>query len=663
MRDTRRGTQLPLGIFVLAVMLLVPMPGSALDESGFEVLLEEKMPGLLDEYGVPGSVVSFITNGTVVWTNAYGMADLEAGTAMSPDMVFEFGSCGKILTAWATMKLVERGAIDLDTPVNDYLDRLQIESDPYDPDAVTVRRLLSHTSGLGIHGYVDYSPRRANPPDPVESLLSTHLLEGIVETLEPGGLSFGRIGLVQEPGSGYRYSGAGYGVLQVLIEDVTGEPFDTFVQREITDPLGVASLRWEWTPELEARSPTPYGEEGQPLEHRQLAIHGIGSELGTVGDFARFVAATVGGPNNEPPGRGVLSPETIKTMITPVWEAGSYQGLGYPLGSLNGNRSTSHGGRNIGWEAFFILDTVTGDGFVIASASNRAGPLHSAITGLFLDTTYGPGIRTNSAPLPALELLSWVYLTISLVLLVLLVFSFFRFVADVRSGRRARVYLPSRRSLVRALPWVLALLFGWYTLYSPLTLHLPAWYPDLWPTTGSGVLMGTLITGVVFRVVTAFFPAAATSGPGAPSPTTESGRRCQSPPTVGCHQKAGPRPSRPSATTPSPSTAPTACIRPAADGEASERSGHDGPMPGRSLNETAAPPTHVAADSGSSADPNPDEPAAAPRSTPPPPQESDADTYPVSTTGPPAQPSPHPHNGPATGAPSDDQPHTDEPHP
>ena len=270
----------------MVAVLLIPIPGLAADGDEFEDLLEANMPELLDEYGVPGSVVAMIGNGTVIWTNAYGVSDIEAGTAMRSDMVFEFGSCGKILTAWATMKLVERGAIDLDTPVNEYLDRFQIESTSYDANAVTVRRLLSHTSGLGIHGYVDYSPRRANLPDPVDSLRGAHLLEGIAETLESGELSLGRFGLVQEPGSSYRYSGAGYGTLQVVIEDVTGEPFDTFVQREITDPLGAASIRWEWTPELEARSPTPYGEEGQALEHRQLAIHGIGSELGTVGDFA-----------------------------------------------------------------------------------------------------------------------------------------------------------------------------------------------------------------------------------------------------------------------------------------------------------------------------------------------------------------------------------------
>lgn len=160
----------------------------------------------------------------------------------------------------------------------------------------------------------------------------------------------------------------------------------------------------------------------------------------------------------------------------------------------------------MGWEAFFILDTVTGDGFVVASASNRAWPLHNAIIGLFLDSTYGPGNRTSLAPLPSLELLSWVFLAISLVLLVVTALGLFRFVRDVRSSRRARVGRPNRRSLLRVVPWVLALLFGWYTLYSPLELILPAWYPDLWPTTGSGVLMWMLEIGIAFRVVIAFFP-------------------------------------------------------------------------------------------------------------------------------------------------------------
>lgn len=288
----------------LVAILATPAGATAQSDRTFEELLDAEMPALLELYGVSGSVVSCIDGGAVAWTGAYGVADVSDGTPMSPDMVFEFGWCGKVLTAWATMRLVEEGMVGLDAPVNDYLKRWQIESDTYNAEAVTVRRLLTHTSGLNIHGYADFSPRRVDPPGQVETLEGMNLAEGLSETFDTGRLSLGNAKLVQEPGSGYLHSGAGYGVLQMLIEDVTGEPFDAFVRTEITDPLAVTSLRWAWTPALERRAPTPYGEEGQRLEYCQLSIHGIGSEIATVPDFARFVAAAVAGPDGEPPGRG-----------------------------------------------------------------------------------------------------------------------------------------------------------------------------------------------------------------------------------------------------------------------------------------------------------------------------------------------------------------------
>ena len=72
-------TRLPLGIFVLVVTVLIPIPGLAAEDNEFEVLLEANMPELLEIYGVSGSVVSLIANGAVVWTTAYGVADVESG--------------------------------------------------------------------------------------------------------------------------------------------------------------------------------------------------------------------------------------------------------------------------------------------------------------------------------------------------------------------------------------------------------------------------------------------------------------------------------------------------------------------------------------------------------------------------------------------------------
>jgi CubicO group peptidase (beta-lactamase class C family) len=493
-------------IVSIAVSLTAPAEAQTQPSDAFAARLDAEVPGLLEKYGVPGSVISYIDDGAVAWTRAYGLADVSTGTAMSSDMVFEFGSCGKVITAWAAMLLVERGLIDLDAPVNSYLKRWQIESDEFDTDQVTVRRLLTHTSGLNIHGYLDFSPRRVNPPDLLETLRGVRMAEGVMESSDWGYLSLGNVELVQEPGSGQRYSGGGYGVLQMVIEDVTGSSFDEFIQNEVTDPLGATSVRWAWTPDLVAQAPTPYGDEGQELEHRQLTMHGIGSEIATVPDFARFVAAAVAGPNGEPPGRAVLQPETISLMTSPWWEAGSFQGMGYALASLDGNPAVTHGGSNTGWEAFFLLDIETREGFVVATASSRAAPFLSTITDFWFDASYLPNPRTDWPPLPQIGEMSRMYIAISSVLVLMLGIGVFRFVRSVRAGKRTRVRRPTRRGVVMSLPWVAALLFGWYTVYSSLPLYLPGWFPDVYPTTGSLILTMTLIAWLNFALIKALFP-------------------------------------------------------------------------------------------------------------------------------------------------------------
>jgi CubicO group peptidase (beta-lactamase class C family) len=488
-------------------------PALAQPDEGLDASLTEQMPVLLERYGVSGSVVAAIEDGDVAWARAYGLADVAEGTPMEPEMVFNFGSCGKMITAWAIMRLVEAGQIDLDAPVNRYLRRWQVESAAYDPAEVTVARLLSHTSGLGVHGYLEYSPRRVATPDLVETLSGVHLFEGLAETLDGRRVSLGTATLVQEPGSGYRYSSAGYGVLQLLVEDVTREPFAMFVEREITDPLGATSLRWAWTPELQDLAPTPYSKEGRPVEYRQLTMHGTGSAVGTVSDFARFVAAAADGPNGEPAGRDVLEPDTVAWLMTSWPEAGPDQGLAYPLGRVNYvTRTIWHSGANDGWRAFFVLDTIDRDGFVIASPSSRAGPLHDSVFDLWLDATYGPGAREARPPVPPLEWQSQLLIAVAAVLLLILVVAMTVFLRRQRAGHRP-VRRPAVSVATTVSPWVVALLFGWYTIYSSLPLHLPDWYPDLWRTTGSDALMVTLAAWVAFSGVRAIHLANASRGP------------------------------------------------------------------------------------------------------------------------------------------------------
>lgn len=341
----------------------------------FAVALQERMPTLLASNQVPGAVVSCIKNGEVAWTKSFGLADLGTRSRMQPNMIFNHGSDGKVLTAWAMMRLVEAGKVELDAPANRYLRRWQIRSDRFDPNGVTPRRLISHTAGLTVHGFSDYEQGVPLP--------------SLVEVLEGKNQNDGAVFINWEPGTTNVYSGGGFVIAQMIIEDVSGLPFAEFMRREVAKPLGLASLEWVWTPRLMRRAPTPYDWEHKPVGYRQLASHAVGSDNCSVPDFARFVAAAVAGPRHEPPGRGVLRPETISTMVQTQPNVVSSSGLGYGVGSLNGEKFLSHAGGNPGWCAQFLISVDRRDGFVVANNCTRGGAVNDAVLKLWLKACRG----------------------------------------------------------------------------------------------------------------------------------------------------------------------------------------------------------------------------------------------------------------------------------
>jgi len=376
--------------FILALSLQAAAP-----DDPFARALEERMPGLLAKYRVPGAVISCITNGDVAWTKAFGLANLKTGAPMRPDMIFNHGSNGKVLTAWGVMRLVEQGKVELDAPANRYLKRWQLRSSQFDPAGVTIRRLLSHRAGLTVHGFLDYDQRRRLPT-------LVEILEG-KNQIQLFGEVNGPVEIKWQPGSTNVYSGGGYVLLQMIIEDVTGEPFATFMHREVTAPLGL-NVKWVWTRELENAAPMPYGEMQEEIGYRQLASQAIGSELCTVPDFARFVAAAAAGPRREPPGRGVLKPETVATMLTSFPEGIGY---GFSVTNIDGvtnvpatiqdDKLLAHFGGNPGWSAHFMIDVNKREGFVVANNSSLGFQFEIAVQKLWLKTM---GINSGPDPEP-----------------------------------------------------------------------------------------------------------------------------------------------------------------------------------------------------------------------------------------------------------------------
>jgi CubicO group peptidase (beta-lactamase class C family) len=153
---------------------------------------------------VPGLSIALIEGGQIRRVEGFGVANSLTGKPVAGDTVFEVASISKVISAYAALALVERGALDLDVPVQQYLSRPWLPASPY-VDQITLRQLLSHTSGL------------TNVVNPVNKAI------------------------VSPPGERFEYSGVGYIYLQEVLEQVTGKPFEQIAQELVFEPLAMES--------------------------------------------------------------------------------------------------------------------------------------------------------------------------------------------------------------------------------------------------------------------------------------------------------------------------------------------------------------------------------------------------------------------------------------
>jgi CubicO group peptidase (beta-lactamase class C family) len=292
---------------------------------------------------------------------------VSVGEAVDRDKLFQVASLSKWITAWGVMALVDDHRLDLDTPVATYLTRWQLPPSEFANDSVTVRRLLSHTAGLtdGL-GYAGYAP--GITPQQLEQSL-THAVDA-----SPGADGRVRVGIA--PGSEFQYSGGGYTLLQLLIEEVTGLSFESYMQQAVFEPLGMSRSTFIVDGHNAAQLAEFYDLDGSPAIHYRFTSLAATSLYTTASDLARLIQAHWPGPNGAPAGGGVLQPATLRQMRQPhaatmgidVW------GLGTILYAAVGDSDfvIGHDGKNepaINTSA--RLNPATRDGIVVLETGNR----------------------------------------------------------------------------------------------------------------------------------------------------------------------------------------------------------------------------------------------------------------------------------------------------
>lgn len=321
-----------------------------------------KLAERMAHYKVPGLSVAVINDGKIEWARGYGVVEKDGSQPITPATLFLAGSISKPVAALAALRLVEQGKLSLDEDVNLKLKTWRVPENEFTKEQkVTLRRLLSHSAGLTVHGFPGYA---------VDAPLPT--LVQVFNGEKPANTGAIRVDIV--PGSRWRYSGGGYTVMQQLVMDVTGKPFPEVTRELVLAPAGMRQSTYE-NPLPKAReveAATAHLANGEKVKGRwhtypEMAAAGLWTTASDLARYAIEVQRSLAGQSK------IISREMAQQMVTV--QMGS-SGLG-PALENPGKASArfGHGGVDEGFEASLIAYCRGGQGAVVMMNANRALPL------------------------------------------------------------------------------------------------------------------------------------------------------------------------------------------------------------------------------------------------------------------------------------------------
>jgi serine beta-lactamase-like protein LACTB len=298
---------------------------------------------------IPGLTIAVAPEGGRIWSNGYGLADIENSVPAAAATVYRLGSISKPITAVAALQLAERGSLDLDAPVQKY-----VPGFPEKPWPITSRQLLGHLGGI----------RHYNS---VEEVNSTRHYEDLAAPLA----IFQDDPLVAEPGTKYSYTTYGYVLLGAVVEGASGVRFMDYLRENIFAPAGMKRIQVDSVHAIIPHRARGYRvSKAGPVENCDLAdtsnkIPG-GGLSSTAEDLVRFALAVCNGK--------LLKPATIEEMFSRQrLKDGSRTdyGLGWNLLEVNGVQHVLHGGGQQGVATMLVMDRQRG--LVVAVMSNLEG--------------------------------------------------------------------------------------------------------------------------------------------------------------------------------------------------------------------------------------------------------------------------------------------------
>lgn len=254
--------------------------------------VRSKIATLVEERECPSIAVAVVQEGEVIWEEAFGWANMEDKLKASLSTIYPVASLSKSLAATGIMALVEQGKVDLDESVEEYIAPSRLTVYEGEDSEVTVRRILNMTGGIP-HGYMVYENSQASP--------------GIREFMNRYGI------VVFPPGEVHLYSNFSYGVLELIVENVSGKSFGSFMKTEVFDPLGMTQTS-VGVPDCLDRVATKYRLDKTVIAHNHFVPAAAGGIYSSIRDLIRFGLFHLKAPL--PDQRRILRDETLVAMHT-----------------------------------------------------------------------------------------------------------------------------------------------------------------------------------------------------------------------------------------------------------------------------------------------------------------------------------------------------------
>ncbi|MGH7561848.1 MAG: serine hydrolase domain-containing protein [Gemmatimonadales bacterium] len=287
-------------------------------------LVRARIRFLVDSAKVPSLALAVAKDGRIVWEEGFGYADLAARTPATATTLYSMASISKPISATGVMKLVEQGKIDLDKPANDYLGKAKITGLAGDASGATVRRVLSHTAGLPLH-YRFFYDGGSTPRPAMDEAITRYAIA------------------VYPPGAVYNYSNLGYGVLEEIVAQVSGRPFEDFMRDEVFRPLGMTTTTIGTGKGL-ANSAVRYNAVPKPVAFYDFDHRAASAVYTSAHELVRFGMFHL--KNHLKDQQPILTDSTIDAMqkVATPGDTSSGYGLGWGISWEQAFRVVSHTG-------------------------------------------------------------------------------------------------------------------------------------------------------------------------------------------------------------------------------------------------------------------------------------------------------------------------------